>query len=103
MTETLLQVGDLVTVARPCMGNVENARAVVVETYDRGEVPDADRHGATLLFPDGSFDGFSPEDVRLWGVVKVGHCDALTSYRFVSAGRLAFDFTEGRFAEAFQE
>ncbi len=102
MSETLLQVGDVVTVARPCMGNPDGARAVVVEIYNRGANLDArDRRGVTLLFPDGNFDGFSPGDLTLWGVVRVGRVEALADYRFVSAGRLAFDFTEGRFRDAF--
>lgn len=100
--ERRLEVGDVVTVARPCMGNPPGARAVIVEIYDRGEnLNETDRRGVTLLFPDGNFDGFSPGDLTLWGVVKVGSVPALASYRFASAGRLAYDFTQGVFANAF--
>lgn len=97
-----LVVGDLVTVARACLGNPEASTAVVVETYDR-DPRGGDRSGAVLLFQNGAHDGFSPSDVVLFGVVRVGRLRFLESYRFQSIGTLERDFRAGLFVAAWRD
>jgi hypothetical protein len=95
-----LKVGDIVTIARPCLGHAPGTRALVVELYDRAALKIGVGIGATLMFPDGAHDGFSEGDLALWGVEPVGRCDALAAYRFVSSQRLAYDFVHGLFKKA---
>ena len=97
MPKESLIVGDVVTLARDCMGNAPGVRAVVVELYDRSRYAVDEGLGVTLLFPDGRFDGFSPADRSIWGVRYVGHCPEVADYRFLSAVRLTWDFMRGRF------
>jgi hypothetical protein len=92
-----LQVGDVVTVGRACMGSPAGARAVVVERYELVE-KGTRRPGWTLLFENRSFDGFSPTDCEAFEVRKVGHEAALAGYRFTNAARLHQDWYAGVFA-----
>jgi hypothetical protein len=88
-----LCVGDLVRVGKASGVNPVGARAVVVEAYTIG-----DRSGWALLFADGQHDGFSPEDLDLFEVVKIGHEPSVADYQFTSAVRLLADWRAGRFA-----
>lgn len=98
-----LRVGDLVRVARSCMGNLEGALALVVERYDRAAMRVGSGIGTTLLFPNGAHDGFSPKDLDVFGVTRVRHLPAFAKYRWASSMRLAYEFTNGHFTEAFRE
>lgn len=91
------QVGDIVTVAKPCMLNPAGARAVVVEIYDLGDGP-----SPSLLFENGAHDGFSPRDLALFGVEIVWQDTALADYQFTNAIRLYQDWTAGRFASVWR-
>lgn len=100
MKERRLRVGDVVVVERACMRNHPRARALVVEEYDRGDT-EGGRYGVTLLFENGEFDGFSPTDVEIFGVVYVAHNPKLAAYKFVNVTRLESDYHRGVFAAAF--
>jgi hypothetical protein len=93
------RVGDVVRVARACGHNAPGCHAVVVELYDR-ERQRGDQSGATLLMPDGFADGFSPDDLAIFGVTFVRHVVALEAYVFRSLVFLENDFHAGRFDEA---
>lgn len=93
ITHTTL-VGDRVRVGRPCLDNPADAVAVCYEVYDRGD----GTTGVSLLFPNGSHDGFSPTDADLFKLVRIDHIPALASYHFTHVVRLAEDFRAGVFA-----
>jgi hypothetical protein len=88
------RVGDIVTVAEPCMGNPAGARAIVVEQYEL-----AHRDGWMLLFPNGNSDGFSFDDCSLFGVRHAGHDSSLANYRFLNVTRLLADWRGGLFRD----
>lgn len=87
------RVGDLVKVARPCLGNPADAIAVVYEVYARGGTSE----GRSLIFPNGNYDGFSDRDCRLFGLERVGHRPDFASYVFVNVSKLWLDWRAGRF------
>lgn len=93
-----LRVGDLVTVAKASGVNAAHVRAVVVEAYTLGG-----RDGWMLLFEDGRYDGFSPEDCATFGVAKAGCEPTIARYYFTNVTRLTADYRAGRFAAAFLE
>jgi hypothetical protein len=93
------RVGDVVRVARECGGNAPGSHAVVIQLYDR-ERQRGDQSGATLLFPNGFADGFSPDDLAIFGVTFVRHVDALEAYAWRNVGQVDADFRAGHFDEA---
>jgi len=97
-----LRVGDVVTVGRAVLDNAPHAIAVVVEVYDRRGFDARGGQGVTLLFESGSFDGFSPDDLDLWHVVRTGHNPDVARYVWTSASRLSADWAAGRFAAVWQ-
>lgn len=65
---------------------------LVVEEYEMDG-----RHGRTILFAGGSYDGFSRDDLAVF-TLPVGSVDSKTAaYRFSSMGRLADDLRRGVF------
>lgn len=88
-----MNVGDIVTVGRQCLNNPAGVRAVVVEVYDRGKGSE----GIGLLFPNGSYDGFSPDDCEMWNVQRVEHSPLYEAYEFKSVLRLDRDWRAGLF------
>lgn len=92
-----LVVGDVVHVARECGGNPLDSHAVVVQIYDR-QRQRGDQSGVMLLFRNGFYDGFSPEDVDLFGVTLERHEPTLARYTFVISMDLIADYRAGRFA-----
>jgi hypothetical protein len=87
-----LKVGDRVKVGIRCLGNPANTPAVAVGH---------DGHTVFLLFPNGDFDGFSTDDLRIFDVLPVGHDPLIADYKFISAMRLYDDFRAGRFRTSF--
>jgi len=96
MSKPSYVVGDVVLVAKRSGVNAAGAVGVVVEQYRL-----ANRDGWTILFRDGRYDGFSPDDCDLFGVCKFAHAQSIADYQFKNAVRLAYDFEASRFAEAF--
>ena len=77
-------------------------RGVVFEVYERpwargGETPGP---GVSILWANGDYDGFSPDDVALC-VSDTGKSDPTASaYAFENVGRLMDDYRRGRFNAA---
>lgn len=70
----------------------KGSRGLVVEEYWMGE-----RDGRTILFENGGYDGFSPEDIGHF-VIAEGSIDSkLAHYCFQSVGRLSVEFHSGLF------
>jgi hypothetical protein len=96
------RVGDVVRVGRECMHLPPQALALVVEVYDRAELHIGEGHGVTLLFENGSFDGFSDGDLVLFGVERIGHAPRFAGYQWTTAIRLLHDWTQGTFDEVWR-
>jgi hypothetical protein len=94
-----LRVGDVVVVGRACMGNRAGARAVVIEEYRLAPGPTS----WSLLFENGSHDGFPPSDLDFFLVEAVGHEPTLAGYQFTHALRLWQDWSAGRFDVVWRE
>ncbi|MDN2483897.1 hypothetical protein [Vibrio agarivorans] len=90
-------VGTLVTVGKPCLGNDEGNVAVVYENYTISE----QYRGISLLFANGSYDGFSSTCMQIFNVERVGFCEQVSDYLFLNVGKLSEDFRLGRFKSAF--
>jgi hypothetical protein len=89
-------IGDIVKINRPFMGEPAGTKAFVYEEYDFGE-----GHGVSLITENGEdLGGFSEEEQKNF-LEKVGKSSL--NYEFVSVMRLANDFRQGYFAEAFAE
>jgi hypothetical protein len=89
-------VGDVWAFGRECMGNPAGTPAVCYEAYWL-----SGRQGWAFIFPNGSHDGFSPQDLELFRGRRRGHSTWAAEYRFASAVRLMADFRQGFFSHAF--
>ena len=93
MKLSTVRVGDTVLVSRRTLNNPAGSIGVCVETYQLDGRP-----GASFLFPNGAYDGFSERDTELFGVRPLDHEASVADYTFISAPRLFADFRAGRFA-----
>lgn len=103
---TILQVGSLVKLTRPCLENPEGTVGVVYEVYERRcrSEHDTDRYGVSVLFPNGGHDGFSgvEQDLLLSHVGETSD-PRVRTYQFRHVVRLRDDFENGFFTAAFGE
>lgn len=90
-----LNVGDVVVLKCPCMGNRTGDRGVVYECYDLGAGP-----AVSVIFKNGNYDGFSPEEQDAF-LEGTDHVSALAMYQFDNVMRLTQDFERGMFDAAF--
>ena len=95
-THPSIVVGSLVIAKRASGVCDAGERGVCYEVYQLGGRP-----GYGILFERGRYDGFSPEDVKTFLHVTGRVCPGVADYRFANVTRLARDFEQGRFAEAF--
>ncbi|MDC8832801.1 hypothetical protein [Alteromonas gilva] len=94
---TAYPVGMLCTVAKACLGNPAGSVAVVYEAYQIGE----SHHGASLIFPNGNYDGFSDQCMEIFEVNPVRFERSCAEYKFRNVCNLAIDFSKGLFNKAF--
>lgn len=95
-----IQVGTLVELRAPCLGNAPGTVGVCYEQYSIGRWV----HGVSVIFPNGNYDGFSESDqVLFFEPNTAGFCNELAGYEFTNVGKLSQDFRHGRFAPAFEE
>lgn len=91
-----LFVGDVViSTVKELLGNPGGTKGVVYEEYDIGYGP-----GVSIIFTNGSYDGFSPEDQEKM-VMRIGHCSECEDYAFKNVSVLSKDFELGFFKPAF--
>ena len=91
-----IEVGTLVKLSTPCLGNEAGSTGVCYEVYKIGERP-----GYAFIFENGRYDGFSPDEVTNF-LEELGYWGHL-NYEFSNVIKLGEDFTSGRFDEAFSE
>ncbi len=96
MTHPPIQLGTLVIAKRASGICAAGECGVCYELYQLDGRP-----GYGVLFQGGGYDGFSPDDVAMILEVTDRVCPAVADYRFTNVTRLAQDFREGRFADAF--
>lgn len=94
--ERKLFVGDVVKIKTKCLllGNADGTLGVVYEEYDLGTGP-----GASVIFPNGEYDGFSIDEQDLM-IDKVGHDGDCADYIFDNVIALSRDFRNGFFSKA---
>jgi hypothetical protein len=98
MTQTHppIHVGTLFVAKRASGVCAAGERGVCYELYQLDGRP-----GYGILFQRGGYDGFGPDDVAMILDVTGRVCPAVADYRFTNVTRLAQDFRDGRFADAF--
>lgn len=93
--ERKLIVGDVVMLNESLLGNEKGTKGCVYEEYDLG-----DGAAASVIFENGNYDGFSPDEQEEF-LDFVGHCEDCESYVFDNVMRLSRDFDKGFFNAAF--
>ncbi|MEK8023235.1 MAG: hypothetical protein AAB229_05440 [Candidatus Hydrogenedentota bacterium] len=94
MANVEFKIGHIVRLKQPCLGNPAGALGVCYEKYRLD-----DRWGASFIFENGEYDGFSDEDAGTI-LVKAGFEPHVAKYRFTNVIQLSRDFAAGRFASA---
>lgn len=97
-----LSVGSRVYCARTCGIAKAEEPGIVYESYTLGG-----RKGVSIIFENGGYDGFSPEDCAIFILPEGSSCPKASAYHFSNVGQLAndhrakkFDFSSHRpFAE----
>jgi len=90
------KVGTLWMLKVPCLNNLPGTVGVCYETYG-----DPNNPSMSLIFPNGRYDRFSPEDMKIFlEDEQTGVCEDTASYAFTTVGQLCRDFEKGNFAEA---
>lgn len=87
-----MDVGTLVSLKVSCLGNSVGSIGVVYENYNRG---------ASVIFKNGAYDGFSEEEQKMF-LEEIGFCEEVSYYNFVSVVRLSEDFRKGFFDPVFK-
>jgi len=91
-----ISVGSIAVAKRSCSVCDAGEIGVCYELYELENRP-----GYSFIFESGRYDGFSPDDVALILDVTGRVCQAVAGYAFENVGKLAKDFSAGRFAAAF--
>jgi hypothetical protein len=89
-----MQVGSIVKLGVPMLGNEAGVRGVAYEHYVLG-----DRDGLSFIFENGEYDGFSPDEQQSY-LKEIGLDPEVANYQFRSVMYLSDDFRKGRFDEA---
>jgi hypothetical protein len=91
-------VGVLKKLTRPCLGNPVGAIGVCYDVYEETELCTP---GASYIFPNGEYDGFSMEDEKMFfDDAWEGFCTAVQTYQFSNVRKLSIDFNAGVFRKA---
>lgn len=90
-------VGTIVKLKRECLGNPKDTKGVCYERYDRGK----GEEGVSIIFGNGKYDGFSPEEQKEI-LVPIGISEDLMNYEFKNVGKLIEDFGKGAFDVVFK-
>ena len=92
-----MKVGQIIKAKLGTAVNSRNEVGVCYEAYREGN-----RAGWGIIFEDGGYDGFSPEEVRKFLVVSDHIDQTLKNYEFTSVLRLRDDYDRGLFSNAFE-
>ena len=96
-----MRVGTLRRLTRECLGNPAGTVGVCYDVYILDEGTDlCTPPGASFMFPNGEYDGFSDEDAKIFFDAWEGFCPQLQSYQFKNVIQLSRDFNAGLFQKA---
>ena len=84
-----MQVGTLVKLKVPCLGNKIGTKGVCYEVYNLGN-----HNGASVIFENGNYDGFGEDEQEQWLEV-IEH--SKFKYNFTNVIKLSNDFENGVF------
>ena len=87
-----MKVGTLVKLKTALLGNPAGTIGVCYEEYDLGE-----GSAGSVIFPNGNYDGFSPQEQEKFLEVIGGHLGC-SMYEFTNVMKLSTDFQDGVFA-----
>jgi len=97
-----LTVGDVVTTRLEVLGCKPGTRGVVYETYPDFDIPG--KMGASIIFENGDYDGFSIKDQELF--LKEEHIQYIPfyirDYKFTNVMKLSRDFRNDFWGEIFR-
>lgn len=94
-----IQVGTKMELKTGVLGNPPGTEGVCYEVYQIGE-----HTGYSFIFPNGSFDGFSVADVKLFfDTSSDSFVPELHLYKFKNVIKLAEDFRNGKFDIAWKK
>lgn len=95
-----LIIGDVVTLAIPMLGHNPGARGVVYEVYEDFDIPG--RQGASIIFENGNYDGFSAEEQEIFlNEENVFPYQKKKFYKFENVLKLMQDYRNGYWDEIF--
>lgn len=97
-----LEVGDVVTLSTSVLGNKPGTRGVVYDVYE--DFDDQTKRGASIIFENGNYDGFSYEDQQ----IMLNEEDVkyipfwVRDYKFINVMKVSEDFRNGFWDEIFR-
>jgi hypothetical protein len=86
-----MKKGTIVKLKVNCLGNDPGTLGVCYEEYNIGQ-PGA----GSVIFGNGSYDGFSPEEQETF-LEEVGFDHDIADYNFINVMRLSMDYESGVF------
>ena len=89
-----MRVGTTVRLKTRCLGNDIGALGICYS-----EDNDLGRPSYGVIFENGDYDGFSPDDVETF-LEEAGFCEGICSYQFSNVIKLSQDYNSGIFNEA---
>lgn len=93
-----ISVGSLVTAKRDSGVCRAGEVGVCYDVYQQGSRP-----GYGFIFERGGYDGFSPDDVKMFLDVTGLVSGEMSGYHFRNVGQLDADYRAGRFTGAFED
>ena len=94
-----LTVGDVVALNMPMLGCEIGTRGVVYETYE--DFDNKNLKGASIIFENGNYDGFSVEEQGVFLVKENVFPYQKKPYEFSNVMKLTEDFIEGYWDQIF--
>jgi hypothetical protein len=92
----MYKVGTLVKLKEQCLGNPSGTRGYVYDTYPDFTFPG--KQGICIIFPNGSYDGFSWDDQLIFLDLLFSKETDL-KYSFTNVMKLSHDFDRGVFSK----
>jgi len=98
-----LNVGDVVTLAVPVLGNDIGSMGVVYNTYT--DFDDDTKEGISVIFENGEYDGFSFDDQEVYLNEENVKCIPfyIRGYKFTNVMKLSQDFEKDFWGEIFNQ
>jgi hypothetical protein len=86
-----MKVGTIVRLKVTCLGNGPGVLGVC---YSEDNALGRPSYG--ILFENGEYDGFSPDEIRTF-LEEAGFCEEICSYQFSNVMKLSQDYARGIF------